>query len=107
MLKTLKESEYSILFKKGFLVDYFKYVMNNPDTLLMKIFGVYELQIGKSTVSFILTEDMVGLDKNRIKRCFDLKGSELGRETKINDNELMDGTGLQILKEQNLLNYLL
>jgi len=43
MLKTLKESEDQILFKKGFLLDYFKYIMNNPDTLIMKIFGVYQL----------------------------------------------------------------
>lgn len=43
MLKTLKPQEQNILFNKGFLLDYFKYVMTNPETLLMKIFGVYEI----------------------------------------------------------------
>jgi hypothetical protein len=59
--------------------------MNNPDTLIMKIFGVYHMTIGKSKVSFILTENMMGLDANRVKRCFDIKGSSLNRETKHSD----------------------
>jgi len=46
MLKTLKPSEKDILFDKGFLLAYFKYVMQNPSTLLMKIFGIYEMKIG-------------------------------------------------------------
>ena len=40
---------------------------------------------GKSKVSFVLTENMIGLDENRLKRCFDLKGSMLSREIKIDD----------------------
>ena len=46
---------------------------------------------------------MVGLDKERIKRSFDLKGSILGRIEKIPLYRLKDGTGLQVLKDQNLL----
>jgi len=37
---------------------------------------------------------MVGLDKERIKRSFDLKGSILGRIEKIPANKLKDGSGL-------------
>lgn len=48
MLKTLKESEHQIIFDKGFLQSYFKYIMANPDTLLSKIYGVFEMQIGES-----------------------------------------------------------
>ena len=44
MLKTLKESEFDILInKKTFLMDYFKYVINNPDCLLSKIFGIFKI----------------------------------------------------------------
>lgn len=103
MLKTLKESEDEILFKKGFLAEYFKYIMENPDTLIMKIFGAYQLEIGKSKVAFVLTENMIGLDKSRVKRCFDLKGSKLGRVVKTEDKELLDGTGMKVLKEGNFL----
>ena len=42
MRKTLKTSEKDILFN-GFLLSYFKYVMKNPKSLLMKIFGIYEM----------------------------------------------------------------
>ena len=104
MLKTLKSSEKDILFSKGFLLEYFKYSIRNPDTLLMKIFGVYEMQIGSSRpMSFILTENMIGLDSRRIHRCFDLKGSLHGRFTKITDQQLAAGTGLKALKDKNFL----
>ena len=104
MLKTLKESEKDILFQKGFLLDYFKFILKNPETLLMKIFGVYEMQIGKSRpISFILTDNMVGLDHDRVLRAFDLKGSIHGRLEKVTEKQLKEGTGLKALKDQNFL----
>ena len=45
MLKTLKPSEKDILLQKGFLLQYFKYVMKNPKTLLMKFYGLYSIKI--------------------------------------------------------------
>ena len=45
MLKTLKPSEKDILLKKGFLLDYFQYVQQNPKTLLMKFYGLYSIRI--------------------------------------------------------------
>lgn len=51
----------------------------------MKILGVYEMDLGTSKVAFFLTEDMVGVDESRVKRCFDLKGSRYGRVTKLDD----------------------
>ena len=104
MLKTMKESEFDILMKQGFLLDYYKHINSNPDSLLMKIYGIYKIQIANSEpVIFLITENMVGLDKERIKRSFDLKGSILGRIEKIPLYRLKDGTGLQVLKDQNLL----
>lgn len=104
MLKTLKGSEHEIIFEKGFLLDYFKYILANPDTLLMKILGVFEMQIGQSEkMKFILTDNMVGLDKDRIQRCFDLKGSLHGRLEKVTDQEFEQGTGLRPLKDINFM----
>ena len=104
MLKTMKESEFDIVMKQGFLLDYYKHITTNPDSLLMKIYGIYRIQIADSEpVVFLITENMVGLDKERIKRSFDLKGSILGRIEKIPENKLKDGSGLQVLKDQNLL----
>lgn len=105
MLKTLKESEKEILFSKGFLLDYFRHCVQNQGTLLMKILGVYEIEIGKSgkTIPFILTENMVGLDHGRVLRCFDLKGSLHGRYTKISTSIMKTGSGLTTLKDKNFL----
>jgi hypothetical protein len=66
----------------------------------MKIYGIYEIVIGDSEpVIFLITENMVGLDKDRIKRSFDLKGSILGRSEKVSHDELKNGTGLRVLKD--------
>ena len=47
MLKTLKESEFNILMNKSeFMMDYFKYVTENPDCLLSKLLGLYKIEIG-------------------------------------------------------------
>jgi len=83
MLKTCNPSEKKLLFDANFLAEYFKYVMTNPETLLMKIFGCYEVVIGNREFCFILTENMVSHDKDDVVRCFDLKGSLLGRMTKV------------------------
>lgn len=100
MLKTLKDSEFDILFSKGFLLDYFKHLESNPNSLLMKILGVYQLKIGDSEpVRFLITENMVGRDQSRIHRCFDLKGSLYGRTEKITAEQMKDGSGLKVLKD--------
>ena len=49
----------------------------------MKIFGCYEVFIGKKEFCFILTENMVRDEKENVVRCFDLKGSLLGRMSKV------------------------
>ena len=42
--------------------------MKNPKSLLMKIFGIYEMKIGKSRpVMFVLTDNMIALDSKRVK----------------------------------------
>jgi hypothetical protein len=85
MLKTLKNSEFEILLNKhALLMDYFRYVTENPTCLLSKILGMYKIKIGSSEpINFIITENMIGNDKNRVIRTFDLKGSLHGRYEKI------------------------
>jgi hypothetical protein len=65
MLKTLKESEFDILMNKcEFMMDYFKYVTENPDCLLSKLLGLYKIEIGKSSpIYFMVTENMLEDDK--------------------------------------------
>jgi len=45
---------------------------------------------------------MLGTDKALVSRCWDLKGSLLGRNTKIEKGDV--NTGLKVLKDQNFKN---
>ena len=47
---------------------------------------------------------MIGNDKNKVIRTFDLKGSLHGRYEKISNEQLENGSGLITLKDQNFLN---
>jgi hypothetical protein len=47
MLKTLKSSEFDILFKDGFLIDYYKHLMENKDSLLSRYLGIFEVKVNK------------------------------------------------------------
>ena len=76
MLKTLKESEKKILHFKEFLQKYFVFITENPDSLLMRIYGIYQVDIkDEQSICFLITDNMVGNDFDNIHRCFDLKGS--------------------------------
>ena len=107
MIKTLKKSELKILFDTNFMVDYYKYIVQNTDSLLSRILGVYELQVNdQNPICFFVTENMITQDFNAIKRCYDLKGSLLDRITKESALEQVTGnTGLKVLKDQNFLNH--
>jgi len=47
MLKTLKMSERDILFEDKFLIEYYKHIVQNKDSLLSKLLGVYEIRAKK------------------------------------------------------------
>jgi 1-phosphatidylinositol-4-phosphate 5-kinase len=47
LVKTMKKSEFDIMFKEGWLVEYHKYLRDNPNSLLARFFGVYEIKINK------------------------------------------------------------
>jgi hypothetical protein len=85
MLKTLKQSEFNLLInKQELLIDYFNYIMENPDSILTKMLGVFKFQIGKEKPTyFVITENMIGEDKAKVIRNYDLKGSIRHRKVKI------------------------
>ena len=58
----------------------------------MKFLGMYQIQFNEAApIFFIITENMVGLDKNRISRTFDLKGSTHGRIEHVDQLKLQKG----------------
>ena len=108
LIKTLKPSEFDILFEEdGFLEDYFEHTQKNPQSLLSRFLGVYEVKVNKSSsMKFLITENMMGQDFTAVKRCYDLKGSTFDRITDIDlYNEITGESGLNVLKDQNLQDY--
>ena len=88
MLKTLKQKEFDILFEDKFLLKYHQHIINNKDSLLSRLLGVYQVRAKKQTpITFFITENMIGHDCNSISRCWDLKGSLHQRKTKVIDDE--------------------
>lgn len=104
LIKTLKPSEFDILFgNDGFFEDYFEHTQKNPQSLLSRFLGVYEVKVNNATpIKFLITENMVGQDFKAVKRCFDLKGSTLDRNTSVDFyNQITGETGLKVLKDLN------
>lgn len=105
MIKTLKEKEFEILFEDKFLIDYYKHITQNKDSLLSRLLGVYQVRAKKQTpMTFFITENMIGFDFKSINRCWDLKGSLHQRKTALSLDEEITGTsGFNVLKDLNLL----
>jgi len=82
IIKTMRKSEMEGL--KSWLHQYFAHVHTYPDTLLPKFFGLYSLRAMGSPkkVRFVVMENLFHT-KHVIHKRFDLKGSSLGRFTKV------------------------
>lgn len=107
MIKTMKPAEAKIFFDKtdGILLDYLQHMSEQPDSLLSKVLGVYQIQIKHSEpVFFFVSENMVGDDFEKIRHMYDLKGSTLSRHTQLTTEEQQSGTtGVKVLKDQNMI----
>lgn len=58
MIKTLKESEFDILVNTDFLVDYVMHLIKNPESILSRYLGVYEVRItDQEPIFFFITEN--------------------------------------------------
>ena len=83
ILKTISQEEY--MFLKKILPNYFRYVCENPDTLLPKFLGCYKLikkmkkNKTKEKYCFIIMMNIFCTDRQIHKR-YALKGSKRGRQ---------------------------
>jgi 1-phosphatidylinositol-4-phosphate 5-kinase len=79
IIKTIKFKEIQILIKN--IKDYAEYIINNPKSLLCKIYGCFSLKLpGVSEIHLLVMENI--LEKCTPSHIYDLKGSTLGRKTK-------------------------
>jgi 1-phosphatidylinositol-4-phosphate 5-kinase len=68
--------------QKELIHPYYDLIIENEQTLLSRIYGLYTLKMGMSKVTILLMENVAPIDSSLVIRRFDLKGSLAGRETK-------------------------
>jgi len=78
LVKTLSDTERDHLI--FILADYYKYISDNPNTLLPRFYGVYSISYLQFKFSFMVTEN-VFKTALKVHEVYDLKGSTLGRLT--------------------------
>lgn len=83
IIKTITSSELEYLLFT-FMIEYFKYIISNNNTLLSKIYGVFSFTIndGASTIHVIIMQNLEAFDNKYRQYVFDLKGSTFQRRTK-------------------------
>lgn len=90
MIKTLKADEFELI-RGSFLRKYNDYITNNSNSLLCRIYGMYNIIMsGGSEILVIVMRNIIGDFKENVVCKFDLKGSKDNRKIvsrTINDIE--------------------
>ena len=101
LLKTITLNELNFI-RSQFLYNYVNYIKDNNDSLINRIYGIYELQYQKflktESIYLLLMRDLYGIfnEENVIVK-FDLKGSSFNREIKTNEEVIQT----DVLKDEN------
>ncbi|KAK6090454.1 hypothetical protein P3W45_000551 [Vairimorpha bombi] len=102
-IKTINRNEFDTLLR---ITDaYFSYVVDHPETLIVKIFGCYEIKNNNQSVSFIIMKNIF----NTLSVCdiYDLKGYGVLRKTNQlikKDKEWISENNKIMTKDDNLVN---
>ena len=80
MIKTQPKDE-AIFLREKFLWPYFQHVLENPETLLCRIYGIHRVTVNSKKYHFIIMGNVFNTELNIHKR-YDLKGSHYGRSAK-------------------------
>ena len=93
VIKIITNEEKTVLL--GIFRKYFDRVINNPDSKLVRIFGLFTILPEK--VHLIVMGNLIPYRENRV--IFDLKGSFLNRKVGIDNFPIFD----KVLKDQNFI----
>ena len=97
LIKSITIPEYEII--QRFLIDYYKYLLLNPNTYLCPVLGVYKLKLQQSSqvppITFLMMRNVLNIDTKDLSEedliyLFDLKGSVHGRRTLDNPADILD-----------------
>ena len=98
IIKTIPERELKT-FLNGFLKNYYEHNIENTNTLLVKIYGLFTFKSGLTKINLMVMENIAPFKTNQILYKFDLKGSLVGRETQ----NLFQNIQIKSLKDQDFL----
>jgi len=90
MIKTLKDGE--ALQLRRLLPDYYRYMLNNPDSLLVRFVGLHAVKapsIQRKTHFVIMCSVYSESEAAKCHAVFDLKGSALGRQANQERGEMI------------------
>ena len=88
MIKSINEKEYNVI--KSMLKSFYKFFINYKNTFIAPIYGCYKLEMtgddGIDPLFFVLMKNILKIKKSDLPPgsrilCFDLKGSEAGRQS--------------------------
>jgi 1-phosphatidylinositol-4-phosphate 5-kinase len=92
MIKTLKVDEFDLI-RKTFLNEYEKYIKKNPNSLLCRIYGMYNIILSQGEeILIIVMRNVIGEFKDNIMAKYDLKGSTKNRATEFDMEKLSEKT---------------
>ena len=90
MVKTLKAEEFELI-KQTFLDNYLNYITNNSDSLLCRLYGMYDVILDGGDgdeILIIVMRNVIGDFKDNLVVKYDLKGSTYKRESELDINTL-------------------
>ena len=101
LLKTISLDELNFI-RNQFLYNYANYIKDNNDSLINRIYGIFELKIQKllttESIYLILMRNLYGIfNQENVVVKFDLKGSSYQREIKTNEEFIQS----DVLKDEN------
>ncbi|KAL6067104.1 Phosphatidylinositol phosphate kinase 6 [Balamuthia mandrillaris] len=86
-IKTLPPEE--CLFFRRILPSYYTYMMDNPNSLLIRFLGLYKMHKPRHTVYFVVMENALFTDLP-INEQYDLKGSTVNRTVLKSEQDVID-----------------
>jgi 1-phosphatidylinositol-4-phosphate 5-kinase len=96
ILKTITDDELKLI-TSSFLKKYCKYLTKNNDSLMCRLYGLFQISLIDKNVNVILMKNVVGKYKPNILCSYDLKGSTLNREVKFD----MEKVQKIVMKDNN------
>jgi hypothetical protein len=105
IIKTMSNGEVDLLCKK-LLPGYLDHLLNNPMSLLARIFGVFTIKMQSfADIHVMLMENTLRLQKKgaNLKHVFDLKGSKVNRDVKppLKPSTVLKDINLLDIKREN------